>query len=165
MMHLRYRHDGEEIDIDFLTAADGVAMLAALAGYLRPPETTVESSLAPPSLLPVVTKATANGFTTDIVSVAKPVAETASSIYGRRCQRVAEVVRAGGMVTIADLMTALPGEWPSNPAVWQFLAKWCQSPDCPIERVGRGYYRLKHGGVAAVAPTTFPAGVHTVSGD
>ena len=145
LMRLRYERDGAKVEIDFATAQDCAAILQALGRFVagdapaaRPAETPLVASPAEPqpprpkALLPV------DG---------RPKSD--------RHRLIEECIARHGMASPSQMMAECPNLFPSGAALSQWLAGQVSRADCSFERVGRGYYRLRSGGVAAESPATF----------
>ena len=148
MMRLRFRGEGTELAVDFEKAEDCRVVLAALADYFG--RSVAPLAVETPQSHPVPSVALA---ASPPVAVA-PSPQRKSAMRSRHAMVADWMAKQGRMVTPPQIMEAFSEEWPSPAACSQFLLKWIAHDDCPIERVGRGYYRAKHGGGA---PTAAPA--------
>ena len=149
MMRLRFRGEGTELAVDFEKAEDCRIVLAALADYFGRSVAPMAAETPPSHPVPALAPADSPP-----VSVA-PSPQRKSGMRSRHAMVADWMSKQGRMVTPPQIMEAFSEEWPSPAACSQFLLKWIAHDDCPIERVGRGYYRTKNGGGATAATPAF----------
>lgn len=143
MMRLRFRGDGHELDIDFEKAEDCRVVLASLADYFARRSAPHVATAPPPK--------------SETPKAAGSVAKKESGLFsGSRREGIIDWLRSqGGTGRQRDLQAAFPDEWPNTAACWQTFAHWLKEEGCPIERAGRGTYRLRQGGGAPAADPAF----------
>lgn len=150
---LRYRSEKARLDLRCTSAAEAREILQALsATFVEAPAMPQVATMVTPALQVEAASA---------VAAEKPV-DRASLTYAseRRAQLARWIEKQGGPVSPAKMFAAFREEYPTKEALSQMLIHWVRRDDCPLERIGKGYYRAKsrRGGVAASAPDAFRGG-------
>jgi hypothetical protein len=152
-----------DLEVEFDKAEDLAVILAALRSYLTPATVVQHSESSPSFILETLPQGPPPRQTHHPQTTEEPTplprASSGRVIKKDRHAAVAAWVHlAGRLVTCDQIYKEFSASFPSNAAVWQFLSKWILQPSCPLERVGRGYYRWREGAVVPEATgRTFPA--------
>lgn len=173
---LRYREQGIELEIDFDTPEACVTAMDSLARLLEqrlatrkgaPVAPTIAPAPATPAMVPPANKgeATAQPATLPAAPLEPmPAAEPATpppsklrqrntaEFYAERKRQVLDYITKYGTVSPGFIFRDLGHLFYRAAECGTMLSDWIRLPDCPIERIGYGHYRLKKTQLEAAAP-------------